>query len=43
MPASSETGRDAQGEELMIHGIGGVFLFSNDPKRLAAWYHDASG
>lgn len=27
----------------MIDGIGGVFLFSNDPKRLAAWYHDCLG
>ncbi|MBV9482745.1 MAG: VOC family protein [Acidobacteria bacterium] len=24
----------------MIEGIGGVFLFSNDTKRLAAWYRD---
>jgi catechol 2,3-dioxygenase-like lactoylglutathione lyase family enzyme len=31
------------GEELMIDGIGGVFLFSNDTKRLAAWYRDCLG
>jgi hypothetical protein len=33
MPAGSETGRDAEWEELMIDGIGGVFLFSNDLQR----------
>jgi predicted enzyme related to lactoylglutathione lyase len=27
----------------MIEGIGGVFLFSNDTKRLAAWYQDCLG
>uniref|UniRef100_UPI002095E438 VOC family protein n=1 Tax=Vibrio paracholerae TaxID=650003 RepID=UPI002095E438 len=27
----------------MIDGIGGVFLFSNDIKRLAAWYRDCLG
>jgi predicted enzyme related to lactoylglutathione lyase len=27
----------------MIDGIGGVFLFSNDAKRLAAWYRDSLG
>ncbi|HEX7962206.1 MAG TPA: VOC family protein, partial [Terriglobales bacterium] len=27
----------------MIDGIGGVFLFSNDPKRLAEWYRDCLG
>jgi predicted enzyme related to lactoylglutathione lyase len=27
----------------MIDGIGGVFLFSNDTKRLAAWYRDCFG
>jgi hypothetical protein len=27
----------------MIDGIGGVFLFSNDVKRLAAWYRDCLG
>jgi predicted enzyme related to lactoylglutathione lyase len=27
----------------MIDGIGGVFLFSNDAKRLAAWYRDCLG
>lgn len=27
----------------MIDGIGGVFLFSNDPKKLAAWYRDCLG
>src|ERR1700678_3111691 len=27
----------------MIDGIGGVFLFSNDTKRLAAWYRDCLG
>jgi catechol 2,3-dioxygenase-like lactoylglutathione lyase family enzyme len=28
---------------MMIDGIGGVFLFSNDTKRLAAWYRDCLG
>ena len=27
----------------MIDGIGGVFLFSNDTKRLADWYRDCLG
>jgi len=27
----------------MIEGIGGVFLFSNDSKRLVAWYRDCLG
>ena len=27
----------------MIDGIGGVFLFSNNAKRLAAWYRDCLG
>ena len=27
----------------MIDGIGGVFLFSNDAKKLAAWYQDCLG
>jgi predicted enzyme related to lactoylglutathione lyase len=27
----------------MIDGIGGVFLFSNDIKRLAAWYRNCLG
>ena len=27
----------------MIDGIGGAFLFSNDTKRLAAWYRDCFG
>ena len=27
----------------MIDGIGGVFLFSNDAKTLAAWYRDCLG
>lgn len=27
----------------MISGIGGAFLFSNDTKRLAAWYRDCLG
>jgi predicted enzyme related to lactoylglutathione lyase len=27
----------------MIDGIGGAFLFSNDVKRLAAWYRDCLG
>ena len=27
----------------MINGIGGAFLFSNDTKRLAAWYRDCLG
>jgi predicted enzyme related to lactoylglutathione lyase len=27
----------------MIQGIGGVFLFSNDAKRLVAWYRDCLG
>ena len=44
MPAGSETGRDEElSEELMIEGIGGVFLFSNDTKRLVTWYRDCLG
>src|ERR1700690_3231988 len=43
MPADPETGRDEEWEELMIDGIGGAFLFSNDTKRLAAWYRDCLG
>jgi predicted enzyme related to lactoylglutathione lyase len=44
MPAGSETGRDVElREELVINGIGGVFLFSNDAKRLATWYRDCLG
>jgi predicted enzyme related to lactoylglutathione lyase len=27
----------------LIDGIGGAFLFSNDPKRLAQWYRDSLG
>jgi predicted enzyme related to lactoylglutathione lyase len=27
----------------MIEGIGGVFLFSNDAKRLVTWYRDCLG
>jgi predicted enzyme related to lactoylglutathione lyase len=27
----------------LINGIGGVFLFSNNPKRLAEWYHENLG
>ena len=27
----------------MINGIGGAFLFSNDPKKLAGWYRDCLG
>jgi catechol 2,3-dioxygenase-like lactoylglutathione lyase family enzyme len=27
----------------MIEGIGGVFLFSNDTKRLVTWYRDCLG
>jgi catechol 2,3-dioxygenase-like lactoylglutathione lyase family enzyme len=27
----------------LIDGIGGVFLFSNDPKRLAEWYRESLG
>ncbi len=27
----------------MIDGIGGVFLFSNDTQKLAAWYRDCLG
>ncbi len=27
----------------LIDGIGGVFLFSNDPKRLVEWYRDCLG
>jgi len=30
-------------EEPMINGIGGAFLFSNDTRRLAAWYRDCLG
>jgi predicted enzyme related to lactoylglutathione lyase len=50
MPAGSETGRDTGAEwekpdleELMINGIGGAFLFSNDVKRLGTWYRDCLG
>src|SRR5262252_222570 len=43
MPAGSKTGADEKWEKLMIDGIGGVFLFSNDAKRLAAWYRDCLG
>jgi catechol 2,3-dioxygenase-like lactoylglutathione lyase family enzyme len=44
VPADSETGRDEElREELMIEGIGGVFLFSNDAKRLVTWYRDCLG
>jgi len=44
VPAGSETGRDEElREELMIDGIGGVFLFSNDTKRLVTWYRDCLG
>ena len=28
---------------MMIDGIGGAFLFSNDTRRLAAWYRDILG
>ena len=34
-PAEMKNGRS--------DGIGGVFLFSNDAKRLAAWYRDCLG
>ncbi len=27
----------------LINGIGGVFLFTNNPKRLVAWYRDCFG
>jgi predicted enzyme related to lactoylglutathione lyase len=43
MPAGAEIGGDEKREKLMIDGIGGVFLFSNDTKRLAAWYRDCLG
>ena len=44
MPAGSETGRvEEVREDLMIQGIGGVFLFSNDTKRLVTWYRDCLG
>jgi predicted enzyme related to lactoylglutathione lyase len=43
MHTGSETGRDEEWEERMIAGIGGVFLFSNDTKRLATWYRDCLG
>jgi catechol 2,3-dioxygenase-like lactoylglutathione lyase family enzyme len=44
VPAGSETGRDEElREKLMIEGIGGVFLFSNDAKRLVTWYRDCLG
>ena len=44
MSAGSETGRvEELREELMIEGIGGVFLFSNDSKRLVTWYRDCLG
>jgi predicted enzyme related to lactoylglutathione lyase len=44
MSACPETGGDEElKEELMIDGIGGVFLFSNDTKRLSHWYRDCLG
>jgi catechol 2,3-dioxygenase-like lactoylglutathione lyase family enzyme len=44
VPAGSEIGRNEQlREKLMIEGIGGVFLFSNDTKRLVTWYRDCLG
>ena len=43
MLAGSEIGTDEGWEEFMIEGIGGAFLFSNDTKRLAAWYRDCLG
>src|SRR5215831_9272711 len=43
MRAGSETDGDEEWEKLMIDGIGGVFLFSNDTMRLAAWYRDCLG
>jgi predicted enzyme related to lactoylglutathione lyase len=44
MHTGSETGRDEElTEELMVEGIGGVFLFSNDSKRLVTWYRDCLG
>jgi hypothetical protein len=27
----------------LIYGIGGAFLFSNNPKQLAEWYRDKLG
>ncbi len=27
----------------MIDGVGGAFIFSNDARRLAAWYHECLG
>jgi len=43
MPADSETGGAEEWGETMIDGIGGAFLFSNDTKKLAAWYRDYLG
>ena len=44
MPAGPETRREKELKgELMIDGIGGVFLFSNDSKRLVTWYRDCLG
>ena len=44
MPAGPETGRvEELREDLVIDGIGGVFLFSNDAKRLATWYRECLG
>jgi predicted enzyme related to lactoylglutathione lyase len=44
VPAGPETGRDEELRgERMIDGIGGVFLFSNDSKRLVTWYRDCLG
>jgi predicted enzyme related to lactoylglutathione lyase len=44
MPAGPETGRvEELREDLVIDGIGGVFLFSNDTKSLASWYRNCLG
>src|ERR1700740_3798617 len=55
LPAGSESGKDENDrnkgkqtshylrEGLVIDGIGGAFLFSNDTKRLVTWYRDCLG
>jgi catechol-2,3-dioxygenase len=46
MHTGPEAGRDEELEEKymnLIDGIGGVFLFSNNPKRLAEWYGENLG
>jgi hypothetical protein len=43
MHTGSETGSNEELKMSLIDGIGGVFLFSNNPKRLAEWYGENLG